>query len=158
MAQRAERGLAKRSAEGRAFGLALLYATISFTLPSFNASDDGCSEGLTPLTDLDSCIVTGRTFHGDYRVTAFPCRGLEGWRFEPTVPDSFISASVMTVDRAGNRSCPSPFVHLSGAASVAPAPPDEAPLRPWLDVAGRRMEPGPSGVYLRGQRKVRRVR
>jgi hypothetical protein len=141
---------AARGLVAKAASLLLATVLLRFQQPAWDALPGGCAESATPTYRLDTVTLWGRWTDGDtYTLQSHPA-GLPG------APDSFAFVAVrqwqsvwVTVrDSAGNESCPSNVVEL-GSLSVDPAPPDVRPLVPWVDVAGRRMEPGPSGVYFR---------
>lgn len=140
--------------------LVLAAVTLSGTLPDHRAAGGQCGPGQTTLTDLDSLYLWGRTLTSEQVVAAFWVQGMEGTGFQCSIPDTYLEAGWQTTRQNHARSCIT-WVRVPASADVPnPAPPDVAPLVPVrFDVMGRRMEPGPSGIYFTpGKRKVRRVK
>ena len=129
--------------------LLLLLVSIFFTLPSWNAIQDGCGDGQIPLHDLRWV----RLYKDSTLVRQKQVSGREGMPDSLGYPGSG-RWEVATADSAGNESCWALF-----APVTAVAPPDELPLyQGTFDVAGRRVQDISSGVYFKRGKKVTKIK
>ena len=124
---------------------------LNFTLPANEGA--GCLASFAPCSDLDSAYLWRQDPYGQPRIIKrHGVRGMEGQPYSFTYEClGLCGYYVTTRDIHGNESCPSAIVQLGGAVSVPPPSlPSEMVRLPWVDVMGRRMEPGRrQGVYFR---------
>lgn len=138
--------------------LALL-VTVWFTLPSNQDIGHNCTGLLITCNEVNCDTVTvaetdlatvrlywwDRWASSPYLFREKSVVGMEGQRDSLELPDGILATVyVTTTDSAGNESCPSNYITISGVVGVG-----SHPVKPrYYDIAGRRVEkPDKPGIY-----------